>query len=80
MGRVQARRSSLDLIAKAKKRTTMWLPAARSSTAPRPRPSVFAVFPLMLLVMMTILMVQPQSFQRLFLVLATAPLWRRYLR
>jgi multidrug efflux pump subunit AcrB len=36
--------------------------------------SVFAVFPLMLLVMMTILMVQLQSFQRLFLVLATAPL------
>ena len=36
--------------------------------------SIFAVFPLMLLVMMTILMVQLQSFQRLFLVLATAPL------
>ena len=36
--------------------------------------SVFAVFPLMLLLMMTILMVQLQSFQRLFLVLATAPL------
>jgi multidrug efflux pump subunit AcrB len=36
--------------------------------------SVFAVFPLMMLVMMTILMVQLQSFQRLFLVLATAPL------
>jgi multidrug efflux pump len=36
--------------------------------------SVFAVFPLMLLVMITILMVQLQSFQRLFLVLATAPL------
>src|SRR5499427_8771852 len=32
--------------------------------------SVFAVFPLMLLVMVTILMVQLQSFQRLFLVLA----------
>lgn len=36
--------------------------------------SIFAVFPLMILVMMTILMVQLQSFQRLFLVLATAPL------
>jgi multidrug efflux pump len=36
--------------------------------------SIFAVFPLMLLIMVTILMVQLQSFQRLFLVLATAPL------
>ena len=36
--------------------------------------SVFAVFPLMLFIMITILMVQLQSFQRLFLVLATAPL------
>jgi multidrug efflux pump len=36
--------------------------------------SVFAVFPLMLLLMLTILMVQLQSFQRLLLVLATAPL------
>jgi multidrug efflux pump subunit AcrB len=36
--------------------------------------SVFAVFPVMLLVMLTILMLQLQSFQRLFLVLATAPL------
>ncbi len=36
--------------------------------------SIFAVFPLMLLVIVTILMVQLQSFQRLFLVLATAPL------
>jgi multidrug efflux pump len=36
--------------------------------------SVVAVFPLMLFIMMTILMVQLQSFQRLFLVLATAPL------
>jgi multidrug efflux pump subunit AcrB len=36
--------------------------------------SIFAVFPLMLLMMITILMVQLQSFQRLFLVLATAPL------
>ena len=36
--------------------------------------SIFAVFPLMILLMVTILMVQLQSFQRLFLVLATAPL------
>ncbi|MGB9219499.1 MAG: efflux RND transporter permease subunit, partial [Pseudolabrys sp.] len=36
--------------------------------------SIFAVFPLMILIMITILMVQLQSFQRLFLVLATAPL------
>jgi len=36
--------------------------------------SIFAVFPLMILIIVTILMVQLQSFQRLFLVLATAPL------
>ena len=36
--------------------------------------SIFAVFPLMAFLMVTILMVQLQSFQRLFLVLATAPL------
>ena len=36
--------------------------------------SIFAVFPLMLVLMMTILMVQLKSFQRLFLVLLTAPL------
>jgi multidrug efflux pump subunit AcrB len=36
--------------------------------------SIFAVFPLMILIMISILMVQLQSFQRLFLVLATAPL------
>ena len=36
--------------------------------------SIFAVFPLMIVIMITILMVQLQSFQRLFLVLATAPL------
>jgi multidrug efflux pump subunit AcrB len=36
--------------------------------------SIFAVFPVMILIMVTILMVQLQSFQRLFLVLATAPL------
>ena len=36
--------------------------------------SIFAVFPVMILIMITILMVQLQSFQRLFLVLATAPL------
>ena len=36
--------------------------------------SIFVVFPLMLFLMMTILMVQLMSFQRLFLVLLTAPL------
>ena len=36
--------------------------------------SIFVVFPLMLLLMMTILMVQLMSFQRLLLVLLTAPL------
>ncbi|MDX2156410.1 MAG: efflux RND transporter permease subunit [Hyphomicrobiaceae bacterium] len=36
--------------------------------------SIFAVFPLMAFLMMTILMVQLMSFQRLFLVLLTAPL------
>lgn len=36
--------------------------------------SIFAVFPVMLFLMITILMVQLQSFQRLFLVLSTAPL------
>jgi multidrug efflux pump subunit AcrB len=36
--------------------------------------SIFAVFPLMLVLMMTILMVQLKSFQRLLLVLLTAPL------
>lgn len=36
--------------------------------------SIFAVFPLMLIAMLTILMVQLQSFSRLLLVLLTAPL------
>jgi multidrug efflux pump subunit AcrB len=36
--------------------------------------SIYAVFPLMLVLMMTILMIQLKSFQRLFLVLLTAPL------
>lgn len=36
--------------------------------------SIFVVFPLMLLLMATILMVQLMSFQRMFLVLLTAPL------
>ena len=36
--------------------------------------SIFAVFPVMLFLMITILMVQLQSFQRLLLVLSTAPL------
>ncbi len=36
--------------------------------------SIFAVFPLMLLIMITILMIQLMSFQRLVMVLLTAPL------
>jgi multidrug efflux pump subunit AcrB len=36
--------------------------------------SIFAVFPLMLFLMVTILMVQLRSFQKLFMVLLTAPL------
>lgn len=36
--------------------------------------SIIAVFPLMLMIMVTILMIQLQSFEKLFLVLATAPL------
>jgi multidrug efflux pump subunit AcrB len=36
--------------------------------------SIFVVFPIMLLLMMTILMIQLQSFQRLAMVLLTAPL------
>ena len=56
------------------RRATTWLPVARSRTAPRPRPASSLCSRVMLLVMITILMVQLQSFQRLFLVLATAPL------
>jgi Cation/multidrug efflux pump len=56
------------------RRVTTWLQAARSRRAPKAEASIFAVFPLMILIMITILMVQLQSFQRLFLVLATAPL------
>ena len=40
----------------------------------RSQASVIAVVPLMLLIMITVLMVQLQSFQRLFLVLSVAPL------
>lgn len=46
-------------------------PVEESAKAQRP---IAAVVPLMLLVMATILMVQLQSFQRLFLVVAVAPL------
>ncbi len=44
---------------------TAWRSAAPSRTAPRRRRSIFAVFPLMLFLMATILMVQLMSFQRL---------------
>jgi len=50
------------------------IPGGTVEDSAKARASIFAVFPLMLFIMITILMVQPQSFQRLFLVLATAPL------
>ena len=48
--------------------------AARSRKARNRRPRSIAVVPVMLLIMLTVLMVQLQSFQRLFLVLSVAPL------
>ena len=50
-----------------------WLQAAQSKRR-KAQASIFAVVPTHDLLMITILMVQLQSFQRLFLVLATAPL------
>jgi multidrug efflux pump subunit AcrB len=50
------------------------VPGGTVEDSAKAQASIFAVFPLMLFIMMTILMVQLQSFQRLFLVLATAPL------
>ena len=49
-------------------------PAASIEDSAKAQASIFVVFPLMLFLMMTILMVQLMSFQRLFLVLLTAPL------
>ena len=50
------------------------VPGGTVEDSAKAQASVFAVFPLMLFLMITILMVQLQSFQRLFLVVATAPL------
>ena len=48
--------------------------AASIEDSAKAQASIFVVFPLMLFLMVTILMVQLMSFQRLFLVLLTAPL------
>ena len=48
--------------------------AERSRRAARRRVSVAAVLPLMLILILTVLMIQLQSFNRLFLVLSVAPL------
>ena len=48
--------------------------AARSRSSTKANASLFAVFPIMLAAMLTILMIQLQSFSRLTLVLLTAPL------
>ena len=50
------------------------VPGGTVEESAKAQASIFAVFPLMLFLMITILMVQLQSFQRLFLVLATGPL------
>jgi multidrug efflux pump subunit AcrB len=50
------------------------VPGGTVEESAKAQSSIFAVFPLMLFVMITILMVQLQSFQRLFLVVATGPL------
>ena len=50
------------------------VPGGTVEESAKAQASVFAVFPLMLFLMITILMLQLQSFQRLFLVVATGPL------
>ena len=50
------------------------MPGGTVEESAKAQASIFAVFPLMLFLMITILMVQLQSFQRLFLVVATGPL------
>jgi multidrug efflux pump len=50
------------------------VPGGTVEESAKAQTSVFAVFPLMLLLMVTLLMLQLQSFQRLFLVVATGPL------
>ena len=50
------------------------VPGGTVEESAKAQASVLAVFPLMLFLMITILMLQLQSFQRLFLVVATGPL------
>jgi multidrug efflux pump subunit AcrB len=50
------------------------VPGGTVEESAKAQTSVFAVFPLMLLLMITLLMLQLQSFQRVFLVVATGPL------
>jgi multidrug efflux pump len=50
------------------------VPGGTVEESAKAQASIVAVFPLMVFVMMTILMLQLQSFQRLFLVVATGPL------
>jgi multidrug efflux pump subunit AcrB len=50
------------------------VPGGTVEESAKAQASVFAVFPLMLFLMITILMLQLQSFQRLLLVVATGPL------
>jgi multidrug efflux pump subunit AcrB len=50
------------------------VPGGTVEESAKAQTSVFAVFPLMLLLMITLLMLQLQSFQRLLLVVATGPL------
>jgi multidrug efflux pump subunit AcrB len=50
------------------------VPGGTVEESAKAQTSVFAAFPLMLLLMITLLMLQLQSFQRLFLVVATGPL------
>jgi multidrug efflux pump subunit AcrB len=50
------------------------VPGGTVEESAKAQASIVAVFPLMIFIMMTILMLQLQSFQRLFLVVATGPL------
>lgn len=50
------------------------VPGGTVEDSAKAQASIFAVFPLMLLLMATLLMIQLQSFERVFLVLTTAPL------
>ena len=56
------------------RRATGWRPAAQSRTARRAKSRSRRAFPLLLLVVLTVLMVQLQSFSRVAMVVLTAPL------